>query len=311
MIRITRIVAGILLCAMLTSPLPAQQPLAWKYIPGKTLRYQLVQKTKTTMSLGASESQDRGGKVTTEVRQTLDMAWLVKEVQQDGTGLIELNITRIQLKVDGPGGQGLEYDSADETRPQGFAAMIAGVLKRLTEATYQVTMTSRGEITSVVLPESLLEQARDAPGGELMGDLISEAGFKNLMSQSTLLLPEQAELVPGHIWSNTTTIENAAMGGKQTVETIYLYEGIQQAKGKPLEAISMQMEFDFGNGKMPGGASIEILLQRANGKMLFNRLAGRLRSSVTKQRIQLEIENDGQTIGQTIEQTVNLRWQAE
>ena len=81
--------------------------------------------------------------------------------------------------------------------------------------------------------------------------------------------------------------------------------------GESLDVFTMQMAFDFGNGKMPDGASIQILQQQSTGKMLFNRPAGRLESSATELILQIEIAKDGQIIEQTIEQTVELQWMKE
>ena len=81
----------------------AQGPLVWKFDSGKTFSYRLSQKISSKTTLGD------GATATTTIDQTLETAWRVKQVQPDSTAVIELSIKRLQMKVKGPGEQGLEY----------------------------------------------------------------------------------------------------------------------------------------------------------------------------------------------------------
>jgi uncharacterized protein DUF6263 len=281
---------------------PVQGPLVWKFDVGKSFSYRLSQKISSKTTLGD------GAEATETIDQTLETAWKVIQVQPDSTAVVDLSIKRLQMKVDGPGEQGLEYDSAAEQRPQGFAAMLATLMKTLTESSFRATITPHGEITTVEIPEPLLKAIRDAPSGELMGGLTSEEGFKNLMRQNALLLPKTDALKPGQEWSNTITIENLALGGKQTVETAYRYEGPQQVEGKLHEVFALQVKLNFGASPADQESSVKITQQQSSGKMAFDREEGRLAWSKIEQAITMEITTGQQKITQIIDQKTEFRW---
>ena len=297
-----RATLGLILWTTCSLAIGDQAPLVWKFDLGKTFSYRLSQKISSKTMLGD------GAAATTTIDQTLETAWQVKQVQPDSTAVVELSIKRLQMKVDGPGEQGLEYDSAAQERPQGFAAMIAELMKTLTESSFRATITPHGEITTVEIPEPLLEAIRAAPSGELMGGLTSEEGFKNLMRQNALLLPQTDTLKPGQEWSNTITIENSALGGKQTVATAYRYEGSQQVDGKPHEVFALQVAIHFGESPADHETSVQIAQQQSSGKMAFDREEGRLAWSTIKQTITLKITTGQQTITQEINQKTEFRW---
>lgn len=276
----------------------AVPPPVWKFTQGDTSHYRLIQKVRMATHLGGV------GQTSTCVEQTIDMVWQVRKVRADASAVVDFKIERLQLQIDGPGKQTLRYDSAAAKRPQGFAAMVASLFGAMTETSYQFTITPQGKITGVIIPEAVLESVRDAPGGEMMGSLASEAGFKNLLQQTALILPETTNFEPGQQWSHTVAIDHPAMGGKQTAETTYCYEGIEKTDGAPLDSIALQTAFDFGNGVLPTGGTIKIAEQQSTGKVRFDRAAGKVESSANRQTIKLEIATAEQTAGQTIEQVI-------
>lgn len=283
----------------------AGDPLTWKFVPHETFNYRLTQQVKTSMDLAG------GGKLRSAVNQTLDLSWKVEKVADDGTGTILLQIKRIELNVDGPGGQGLQYDSSAESRPQGYAAMLDPLLKILTTETYQVTLSPRGKISRVEVPQSLLDAIENSPGSELLGNVASQEAIQGMLQSCLLELPENGPLQPGDEWTVSTKTTNPVLGGKPVRTSTYHYVGPQTKAGLTLEKISRQTVTDFDADAASGDTKIEIIGQEGSGEALFVRSAGRLESSTDRQTMTLRIVTGKQSVEQTLEQTVQCQWIAE
>jgi hypothetical protein len=175
----------------------------------------------------------------------------------------------------------IEYDSASNEAPVGFAAMLAPVYKALTESEFELTITDRGEIKDVKIPEKLIESLKNSPNAAAMGDLATPDGFKKMMSQSALVLPEKA---PTEGEQSATKVElNAPMGGKQIVETTYRYEGTRDVDGATCAVFRPTLKMSYEGGNQPN-----IKEQESSGEILFNVDAGRLHSSKLDQKMVME-----------------------
>ena len=275
----------------------AAEPLAWKLEPGLANRYRMTQDTKV-------EKSGAGGDATVQSSLTIDMSWTVQKVNEDGSAVLDQRIDRMQMKASSGDGQTAEIDSAAKDDPQGPGAMLAPFLKAMTDNPFTVTMTPRGEIEDVIIPDAIAEALKNQPGAAQMGDLASEEGFKKLVAQAAFVLPEKIE--PGVEWTSKTETNLPAVG-KQTAETTYRYEGPKEVDGQKLEAFSAKVNLKFTGGQVP----VEITKQGSKGEILFNREAGRLESSSIKQNTMLKISVGNQTINQTIDQTIEMKWLPE
>src|SRR4029079_19001199 len=110
-----------------------------------------------------------------------------------------------------------------------LGAMIAPMYKAMTEGEFEITMTSRGEVKDVKIPEQVITALKNSPNAAEMGDIASADGFKQMISQGALVLPKDAPK-KGDTWSTKVEINNPKVG-KQTVETTYRYEGPKEIKG--------------------------------------------------------------------------------
>jgi|GEM_PF-6527083 len=280
----------------------AADALAWKFEQNKTFNYRLSQQVKMTMVL------DSGGNVRVLSNQTLDLFWRVEKVTSAGESRLLLKINHIQWNIDGPGGQGLQYDSAAKHRPQGFAAMLADLLKSLTTETYHVDLSPRGEIVHLEVPNTLLETINDAPGSELMGGLASQEGLQELLQSCWLVLPQNGPLQPGDSWSVATETPNPVLGGKLQRTSTYHYVGPQARTNETLEEFTRQAVTRFEADTNPGATTVQIRDQQSSGKALFLRSAGRLESSTDSQTLTLRMTTGKHSAVQTLEQTVQCQW---
>jgi len=278
----------------------AAEPLLWKFVEGDSYHYQMIQDMKTTMNLGP------GGETTSAVKQTIDMVWNVDSVDENGTAVLTQSINRVQLDITAPGQGDVHFDTASEEPAQGFAAMLAPSLMAMTKTPLKVTMTSRGEITAVEIPEALLKAMSQGPGAALLGSLATEDGFKETLAQNSLTLPPADQLVEGHQWSTSFVMENP-VAGKILTETTYQYQGSRDVEGQKLEVFVPTSVTRFGDENLPNGASLRVENQETTGEILFNRSAGRLDSTSIHQRIDLVITVGGNEVNQHLDQTIKFR----
>jgi hypothetical protein len=283
----------------------AQEPLRWKFEQGQKLDYNMVQDMKMAGEGGPL------GQMNMSMRQEMDMTWDVQNVNDKGEAVIKQKFDRIRTKMTMPIG-GFEYDSQSTDPPQGTAAMLAPMYKAMTGSEFEVTMTDRGEIKDVKVPDEMLAAIKNSPGAAMMGEMATSEGFKKMIKQGALELPvgppEQ-----GQEWKTDLTIENP-VAGKQVVETTYRYEGTKDVDGKTYALIRPQVKMDFGapgqNAEgQPAQAqqlNMKIADQSSEGEILFDPQAGRLHSSEMKQKFTLDMSAGGQAMKQKIDQTITV-----
>jgi hypothetical protein len=286
------------LALLFTPTANAADPLAWKFAPGLTNRYRMTQDTYLTINSGAT------GDAKTRSLVTIDLSWTVQKVNDDGSAVLKQQIDRLQIKAETGDSQVAEIDSASKEDPQGQAATLVPLLKALTSGSFTVTMTPRGEVKDVEVPEAIIEALKNQPGAAQMGDLATPEGFKKLVGQASFVLPEKLE--PGVTWTAKTEANMPGVG-TQTATTTYRYEGPREVDGKVMEVFSATLDMKFAGGQVP----VEITNQESKGEILFNRAEGRLESSAIKQLNEYKITVTGQPIKQKNEQNVEMKWVPE
>jgi hypothetical protein len=190
----------------------------------------------------------------------------------------------------------IEYDTSSEAEPVGPAAMFAPLYKAMTKGAFEITMTPRGEIKDVKIPDEVATAIKNSPGMAAMGEMATADGFKKMISQGSLVLPEAAPK-PGDEWSSKVEVNNP-MAGKQVVETTYRYEDTKEMNGVTYAVFRPSVKMSFE------GAPVKITEQTSDGEILFNVPEGRLDSSSLKQQLTLEQPGGGQM---KIDQNVDVK----
>jgi Family of unknown function (DUF6263) len=304
------LIAFVALGGFVATSVQAQEPLRWKFKVGEKLDYNMVQEMQMSAS-GAALPQE----MKTSMRQEMNMTWDVQGVdEKSGEAVIRQKFDRVKMKMTTPVG-GFEYDSKSEEAPTGLGAMIAPMYKAMTEGEFEITMTSRGEVKDVKIPEQVITALKNSPNAAAMGDIASADGFKKMISQGALVLPEKAPK-KGETWTTKVEMKNPAVG-KQTVETTYQYEGTKDIKGTNFAVIKPQLKMEFENqaAAKPGepqqpaaqqNMQMKIKEQSSDGEVLFNIAAGRLQSTSLKQNVTIEASVNGQPIQQKIDQKIDV-----
>ena len=291
---------SLLLPLLFCCPVQADEtPLVWKFQAGDEHHYQMTQDMDMEMSIGTADR-----KIETSFEQVLDMTWKIEKVDDQGFAKMLQSVDRVRMDMQAPGQQEMHYDTESEEAPSGFGAMVGPMFKAMTAEPFKMTFTPRGKITDLEMPESLAKAMKAIPGAAAMGEMFSDEGFKNMIQQSSLILPEPKDLEPGHEWASKAEMKNAQFGQLE-VETTYRYLGTREVEGKPYEVFSIAMQMDFGEG--PGGVQIDITSHESHGEILFSREEGRLQSSKVQQVIEMNIVAGNQEMKQKMVQTMEFK----
>jgi Family of unknown function (DUF6263) len=196
------VVATVGVLALSARSAMAQEPLRWKFEKGSKFDYDMVQ----DMTIGSTGGPTGAQNVT--MHQELKMIWDVQEVTKDGDAVIQQKIDRVKMKMELPAPVGaIEYDSGSDKPPTGPAAMLAPMYTAMTKGAFMITMTPRGEIKDVKIPDEVVATLKASPGAAAMGDMASAEGFKKMISQGSLVLPENAPK-EGEEWSTKVEVNN-------------------------------------------------------------------------------------------------------
>lgn len=187
--------------------LPAQAAtLAWKFTPGDVQNYRLTQRSQ--LSVGAAEAS----KPLASVEQVIEIAWKVLGANGPDEARISLEVTAFSLLVEGPDGQEVRYDSESTEEPQGYAAMLAPIGKRLAESPLEFTMNTRGEVSELELADEVAEAVKLVPGGKRYAQ---DGGLLSIETMARLGAPLElpaGDVAAGHAWSVNRESELPVMG---------------------------------------------------------------------------------------------------
>lgn len=303
--------AFVALGSVIGASVQADEPLRWKFKVGQKLDYNMVQEMQMAAS-GPAIPQE----MKTSMHQEMSMTWEVLGLDdKSGEAVIRQKFDRVKMKMSTPVG-GFEYDSKSEEAPTGLGAMVATMFKAMTEGDFEITITSRGEVKDVKIPEQVVTAVKNSPNAAAMGDVASAEGLKKMLSQGSLVLPKDP-LKKGDTWSTKVEVKNPTVG-KQINETTYRFEGTKEINGKQFAVIKPQVKMEFeqeqaaakeGQPQQPAAQQsmqMKIKDQKSDGEVLFDIPEGRLHSTSLKQNVTIETSVNGQPVQQKIDQKIDV-----
>jgi hypothetical protein len=280
----------------------ADEPIRWKFKVGDKFDYYVI--LDVNMTAGSDET-------TAAMRQELDMTWEVQGVDLDsGEAIIRQKFERIKTKLTSPK-KTIDYDSKSEDPPSDSASRLAPVYKALIQNEVEITMTARGEVKDVKIPDEVLAALKSSPGAAELGEMTTAEGFKKMVTQGLMPLPKDAPKA-GETWSSKLETENLK-GGKQVIETIYRYDGTKDIDGVTYAVIKPEQKFSFvpppENTAGPDSPPPKITVadQSSDGEVLFNLDAGRLHSMTVDNSVTVDTTSAGKSIRPKIEQKIVLK----
>lgn len=264
---------------------------AWKFTPDDVQTYRLTQSSRLIRSV-AGES-----KPLASVEQVLDLTWKVLEVSESGTAKVSLEVTAFSLLAKGPDGQEVRYDSESTDDPQGYAAMLAPIGKRLAESPIVFTMNSRGEISDVQLPEELAEAVKSVPGGKKFAQDGGLASIETLARLGAPLDLPEGQLAADQTWSATREIEIPVVG---STKVEFNYKVVAPVSENEI-TVEQQMTLAAA-----GDAAVKFANQESTGTIVWDAATGRPETSLLN--LEVEIEQPGSADGPLkLEQNTEFR----
>jgi hypothetical protein len=280
----------------------ADEPLRWRFNVGDKFDYTVV------LDVNMTAGNDN---IEATMHQELDMTWDVLGVDMDsGEAVIRQKFDRIKMKLSSPK-KSVEYDSKSEEPPSDAASRLAPVYKAMIQNDVEITMTARGEVKDVKIPEEVVAALKSSPGAAELGEMTTAEGFKKMVTQGLMPLPKDPPK-PGQKWTSKLETDNPK-GGTQVIETTYLYDGTKEIDGKSFAVIKPQQKFDFippaENAADPARqvASIKVVEQSSEGEVLFNIGDGRLYSMSVDNKLTVDTVANGNPIQPKIEQKIVLK----
>ncbi len=259
-------------------PADADKLLRWKLRPGQSLQLVFQQETDMTTSLGGVDMRSTAN-------MGMSIQWDVADVSTDGTARISQSIRRLTMKMNVPGNQQVEFDSASPEQAEGLGQHLAATINPLVGVCFVQQMTNRGEITDVDLSEESQRSLQKSPAGEQLQKLFSHDGLQALLGQAATVLPHHP-VKPGDHWTGTSDLNSPA--GKLVMDATYTYVGTEEHDGRPLERIDVQIVVDFGNGADALGLDVEVSQQKNQGTIYFDEQLGQFVSSDIVQQMTME-----------------------
>jgi len=251
----TRLVAFVFVFSLCTG-LDAQSPLRWDLKSGQSFNIETHQETQSRVAFS-------GKPVTTTIDLTLQQTWTITSASEKEF-IIKQAIDRIQLKLAGQQGMA-EYDSAAKTLPSGQARELAASMQPLIGAEFELTMTSRGQITTAKPANDAARVLMSDESRSADSKPASRGSIQHLLEQSLLILPEK-EIQKGDTWTTTNELTTAA--GKFQQETIYRLAGTVQRGDKELLEIETTTRLSPQAGLKTHEQTGEVTFSAQEGRLI-------------------------------------------
>jgi hypothetical protein len=278
------------------------EELRYKFEQGQKLHFNLTQQISLAFSGEGVPNE------TMTLEQVSEMLWTALEVKEDGAARIGQSIERIKMSVTAPPSVEFQYDSASGEEPTGTtAAKVMPLLTALVGADFEMTMSPRGEVLEVKVPERVAEALQKSAGAAELGEMFTEAGFKKIVQQASPAFPE-GDLEPGREWSHVFELPGSSPESKKSATTKYRYIGQEEVDGRALDAIAVEMVMDLNMAGLTdqAGAEVTITSQESEGRMYFDRESGRVHSTAMDVTMDMEIAALGRTINAHLEQSIKV-----
>lgn len=286
-----------LMAALIVIAVPVHaQDLSWKFSTGDQFDIQIDQGTEvqTVVDRRVVEQTTQMG---------LTITWQVLNIKDD-LAIIRQTIDRVTVELTMPAEKGAEttrYDSALE-KQQGNAKRMAKSFGPILGQPIEISMTPKGEIKKVKIPEATLESLRKMPGSVQGRKMFEEASVREMFSQAGLSLPNKGE----NTWQTSREFK---IGLPQTFRMTSDYS-IVDGDTNPIQInLNGSLELVEDTGKRPADLefeNIELVSQKSTGKIAFDSEAGNCVSSNSETELKTRTRYRDMEVMATVNSLVNL-----
>ena len=275
-------------CSTLVLALMACVP-AWSQ--GQELRYQFQNGGKTTYVMEQKQSMKiptPGNETDIKVNILFEISQTVDSVDTaTGTARLKQKYDRVVLSIKGP--IEMEYDSKNDKEPDGPLGAMAGIFKAMTDSEIKMTMTNRGDVSDIKMPDKLIEEMKKQSSGnaDMFSGMFSEDAIKNMITQSSIILPKESPVIDKTTWDRNMDLKMGTIGTMKNT-TKYTYAGKSDKYDKINMKMDMKLEAD-PNATM----QISMKTKDATGTVLFDNEKGRIQEMSSTVVSEMKIEPIG------------------
>lgn len=270
--------------------------LRWKLQPGEKFHVTFTQQTVQATTVNNKP-------VKTSIDMTMEMDWVVDDVQPDGQAQLTQSFTRMKIAMNAGGAEPIQFDSADEQRPEGPAADIRRAVRRLLGAPFHITLNARGEILDVTLSDEAAQAIEQSTASDNLKQLLTPDGLRQMLRQSSVVLPEKS-IAAGATWNEQ--VESASPLGTLKLRHEYRYAGSEERDGRLLEKITVETKFELIKPSAAPRSKLTIKSQSQTGTLYFDAAAGRFVDAETKQQLATETPYRDLLIQATVDSTLRM-----
>jgi hypothetical protein len=240
--------------------------LRYKFQAGSKNSYAIDQKQTMKMS-GMGQDIEMKNDMSMEFTMAVDSVDTAT-----GKAKVKYKFDRVKMSMQMPMGN-FEYDSKSDKEPEGPLAMAAPIFKAMTTGEITMSVSPRGEISDVKLPDKLKEEFQNATGGQM--GMFSEDQLKQMMNNGVFELPKEAPS-NGTSWSKPIEMKLGPIGTMK-INNTYTYAG----KSGPLDKIDQKMDIKLESAP-DAPIQLKMKTKEASGTILFDNAKGRVQEMTTK-----------------------------
>lgn len=295
------------LCAFLVLPASFLAPaasaadegvtLTWKFKPHQTSRYATSVDVKSQHKVGNGQPEEMISK------QTNDMTWMVDSVDADGNAHVTQTIERVRVESAAQG-EKIAFDSKDGKVPEGLDEAAVEPLRIMVNQPVLLVIDTHGKVVDVRPSDKLAEKLKKSSQSGPLAAMFSRDSLKQMTSMNTVEFPADA-VSRGTTWQQRATL-NDPMAGRQTLETTYRYDGIEEHDGQKLDKISATAKVVSATDQ---GANQRITIkdQKSNGVIWFDRNVGRIHELEMTTKVVRDINLGQQKVDETLTTKIHMR----
>jgi hypothetical protein len=146
----------------------------------------------------------------------------------------------------------MSFDTESNTKPSRESAQTLKQIQSLIGLKFTVTLSPRGEIISVEIPETTSAALQKLPESLALRELFTATRVQELIGPATVVLPEN-ELSVDSNWETVDTSRNPF--GTFTRTRIYKLEGISQQNNSEIAVITLATTLTPENAATPASAT--------------------------------------------------------
>jgi len=289
--------SGLLLLGMIISgsTVEAQTTLRFQFKEGDKFGYALEQKMKMSTAIGGKDIEN-------QMDMNMNMSWQVLKANEDGSSQIKMAFTGVKMIADGPLGK-VEVDSKNlKEQTDLIGKTLVPVVKALAGMEVTFTMDPTGDMKDIKIPEKVINDLKNMPGSESMGDMFSPESLKK-MAHGGLILPKEA-ITKGKTWSQKTDMKMPM--GQMKGDIQFTYEGPVEKDGKKLEKITLKPTITL-EAAPKAGFKMDFKSQEGKGTVYFDNAAGRIQEIDSQMNMEMTMEVNNMNILQKMAQNSTMK----